>query len=148
MAVSATSPSSWFVSELGETLPMAPPPYSYDPNGSDLPRGQRSCIVSGCFFFLFVVPVTQCLPVCPSVCRLQSTPVLLQSGSPGKICTPPPHKPPPLLNHLCPHPPLTVVPSDLLAAAAAAGLPSAPCREPLRLPALHSLPEPGAPAAR
>lgn len=47
MAVSATSPSSWFVSELGETLSIAPPPYSYDPNGNDLPRGQRSDIVPG-----------------------------------------------------------------------------------------------------
>ncbi|XP_073790805.1 putative bifunctional UDP-N-acetylglucosamine transferase and deubiquitinase ALG13 isoform X20 [Danio rerio] len=29
----------WFVNELGEPVAMAPPPpYSYDPNGSDLPR--------------------------------------------------------------------------------------------------------------
>ncbi|XP_051733480.1 putative bifunctional UDP-N-acetylglucosamine transferase and deubiquitinase ALG13 isoform X8 [Ctenopharyngodon idella] len=29
----------WFVNELGEAVAMAPPPpYSYDPNGSDLPR--------------------------------------------------------------------------------------------------------------
>ncbi|XP_061103515.1 putative bifunctional UDP-N-acetylglucosamine transferase and deubiquitinase ALG13 isoform X1 [Conger conger] len=31
--------SNWFVNEMGETVNMAPPPpYSYDPNGSDLPR--------------------------------------------------------------------------------------------------------------
>ncbi|XP_010893011.2 putative bifunctional UDP-N-acetylglucosamine transferase and deubiquitinase ALG13 isoform X1 [Esox lucius] len=29
----------WFVNEMGETVSVAPPPpYSYDPNGSDLPR--------------------------------------------------------------------------------------------------------------
>ncbi|KAF4098258.1 putative bifunctional UDP-N-acetylglucosamine transferase and deubiquitinase ALG13 isoform X4 [Onychostoma macrolepis] len=32
-------PVPWFVNELGEPVAMAPPPpYSYDPNGSDLPR--------------------------------------------------------------------------------------------------------------
>uniref|UniRef100_A0AAY4A2E7 ubiquitinyl hydrolase 1 n=1 Tax=Denticeps clupeoides TaxID=299321 RepID=A0AAY4A2E7_9TELE len=32
-------PAPWFVNELGEPVAMAPPPpYSYDPNGSDLPR--------------------------------------------------------------------------------------------------------------
>ena len=42
MAIPAASP--WLVNELGEALctVVAPPPYSYDPNGSDLPRGQRS----------------------------------------------------------------------------------------------------------
>ncbi|KAG5844088.1 hypothetical protein ANANG_G00157770 [Anguilla anguilla] len=31
--------SNWFVNEMGETVNVAPPPpYSYDPNGSDLPR--------------------------------------------------------------------------------------------------------------
>ena len=42
MAIPSTSP--WLVNELGEPLctVVAPPPYSYDPNGSDLPRGQRS----------------------------------------------------------------------------------------------------------
>ncbi|XP_036381565.1 putative bifunctional UDP-N-acetylglucosamine transferase and deubiquitinase ALG13 [Megalops cyprinoides] len=31
--------SPWFVNEMGETVAMpTPPPYSYDPNGSDLPR--------------------------------------------------------------------------------------------------------------
>lgn len=53
----------WFVNELGEPVALAPPPpYSYDPNGSDLPRGQRepppfliiSCIfVFVTFFFFF-----------------------------------------------------------------------------------------------
>ncbi|KAM7394869.1 hypothetical protein PAMP_021644 [Pampus punctatissimus] len=40
MAIPAASP--WLVNELGEPLctVVAPPPYSYDPNGSDLPRGQ------------------------------------------------------------------------------------------------------------
>ncbi|KAM7420014.1 hypothetical protein PAMA_016893 [Pampus argenteus] len=39
MAIPAASP--WLVNELGEPLctVVAPPPYSYDPNGSDLPRG-------------------------------------------------------------------------------------------------------------
>uniref|UniRef100_A0A8C9XF70 ubiquitinyl hydrolase 1 n=1 Tax=Sander lucioperca TaxID=283035 RepID=A0A8C9XF70_SANLU len=42
MAIPASSP--WLVNEMGEPLcaVVAPPPYSYDPNGSDLPRGQRS----------------------------------------------------------------------------------------------------------
>ncbi|XP_019134381.2 putative bifunctional UDP-N-acetylglucosamine transferase and deubiquitinase ALG13 isoform X2 [Larimichthys crocea] len=41
MAIPAASP--WLVNELGETLctVVAPPPYSYDPNGSDLPRDYR-----------------------------------------------------------------------------------------------------------
>uniref|UniRef100_A0A3B5APQ8 ubiquitinyl hydrolase 1 n=1 Tax=Stegastes partitus TaxID=144197 RepID=A0A3B5APQ8_9TELE len=41
MAIPAASP--WLVSELGEALctVVAPPPYSYDPNGSDLPRDCR-----------------------------------------------------------------------------------------------------------
>lgn len=40
MAIPAASP--WLVNELGEALctVVAPPPYSYDPNGNDLPRGQ------------------------------------------------------------------------------------------------------------
>lgn len=39
MMIPAASP--WLVNELGEALcsVVAPPPYSYDPNGSDLPRG-------------------------------------------------------------------------------------------------------------
>lgn len=42
MTIPAASP--WLVNELGEPLctVAAPPSYSYDPNGSDLPRGQRS----------------------------------------------------------------------------------------------------------
>ncbi|XP_061573163.1 putative bifunctional UDP-N-acetylglucosamine transferase and deubiquitinase ALG13 [Cololabis saira] len=41
MAIPATAP--WLVNELGEPLcaVVAPPPYSYDPNGSDLPRDCR-----------------------------------------------------------------------------------------------------------
>ncbi|XP_040002500.1 putative bifunctional UDP-N-acetylglucosamine transferase and deubiquitinase ALG13 isoform X1 [Xiphias gladius] len=41
MAIPSTSP--WLVNELGEPLctVVAPPPYSYDPNGSDLPRDCR-----------------------------------------------------------------------------------------------------------
>ncbi|XP_051238628.1 putative bifunctional UDP-N-acetylglucosamine transferase and deubiquitinase ALG13 isoform X1 [Dicentrarchus labrax] len=41
MAIPAASP--WLVNELGEALctVVAPPPYSYDPNGSDLPRDCR-----------------------------------------------------------------------------------------------------------
>uniref|UniRef100_A0A3Q3XE36 UDP-N-acetylglucosamine transferase subunit ALG13 n=1 Tax=Mola mola TaxID=94237 RepID=A0A3Q3XE36_MOLML len=41
MAIPAASP--WLVNELGETLctVVALPPYSYDPNGSDLPRDCR-----------------------------------------------------------------------------------------------------------
>ncbi|KAG7232677.1 hypothetical protein INR49_008231 [Caranx melampygus] len=41
MTVPASSP--WLVNELGEPLctTVAPPPYSYDPNGSDLPRDCR-----------------------------------------------------------------------------------------------------------
>lgn len=49
MAIPAASP--WLVNELGETLctVVALPPYSYDPNGSDLPRGQRSTFACVCF---------------------------------------------------------------------------------------------------
>ncbi|XP_035856436.1 putative bifunctional UDP-N-acetylglucosamine transferase and deubiquitinase ALG13 isoform X3 [Sander lucioperca] len=41
MAIPASSP--WLVNEMGEPLcaVVAPPPYSYDPNGSDLPRDCR-----------------------------------------------------------------------------------------------------------
>ncbi|KAM4750215.1 LOW QUALITY PROTEIN: putative bifunctional UDP-N-acetylglucosamine transferase and deubiquitinase ALG13 [Anableps anableps] len=41
MTISAAAP--WFVNELGEPLctVVTPPPYSYDPNGSDLPRDCR-----------------------------------------------------------------------------------------------------------
>ncbi|XP_031734041.1 putative bifunctional UDP-N-acetylglucosamine transferase and deubiquitinase ALG13 [Anarrhichthys ocellatus] len=41
MAIPASSP--WLVNELGEPVctMVAPPPYSYDPNGSDLPRDCR-----------------------------------------------------------------------------------------------------------
>ncbi|XP_014910249.1 putative bifunctional UDP-N-acetylglucosamine transferase and deubiquitinase ALG13 isoform X1 [Poecilia latipinna] len=41
MTISAATP--WLVSESGEPLctVLAPPPYSYDPNGSDLPRDCR-----------------------------------------------------------------------------------------------------------
>ncbi|KAK2918361.1 putative bifunctional UDP-N-acetylglucosamine transferase and deubiquitinase ALG13 isoform X2 [Channa argus] len=41
LAIPTTSP--WLVNELGETLCtlVAPPPYSYDPNGNDLPRDCR-----------------------------------------------------------------------------------------------------------
>ncbi|KAM9363222.1 LOW QUALITY PROTEIN: putative bifunctional UDP-N-acetylglucosamine transferase and deubiquitinase ALG13 [Symphorus nematophorus] len=41
MAIPAAAP--WLVNELGEALctVVAPPPYSYDPNGSDLPRDCR-----------------------------------------------------------------------------------------------------------
>ncbi|XP_062244220.1 putative bifunctional UDP-N-acetylglucosamine transferase and deubiquitinase ALG13 isoform X2 [Platichthys flesus] len=41
MSIPASSP--WLVNELGEPLctVVAPPPYSYDPNGSDLPRDCR-----------------------------------------------------------------------------------------------------------
>ncbi|KAK5936372.1 hypothetical protein CgunFtcFv8_027768 [Champsocephalus gunnari] len=41
MAIPASSP--WLVSEMGEALcsVVAPPPYSYDPNGMDLPRDCR-----------------------------------------------------------------------------------------------------------
>ncbi|KAM9857045.1 putative bifunctional UDP-N-acetylglucosamine transferase and deubiquitinase ALG13 [Aulostomus maculatus] len=41
LAIPAASP--WLVNELGEPLctVVAPPPYSYDPNGSDLPRDCR-----------------------------------------------------------------------------------------------------------
>ncbi|XP_026215106.1 putative bifunctional UDP-N-acetylglucosamine transferase and deubiquitinase ALG13 isoform X2 [Anabas testudineus] len=41
MAIPAASP--WLVNEMGEPLctMVAPPPYSYDPNGSDLPRDCR-----------------------------------------------------------------------------------------------------------
>ncbi|KAM3865331.1 putative bifunctional UDP-N-acetylglucosamine transferase and deubiquitinase ALG13 [Diretmus argenteus] len=41
MAIPAASP--WLVNEMGEPLctVIAPPPYSYDPNGSDLPRDCR-----------------------------------------------------------------------------------------------------------
>ncbi|XP_028272210.1 putative bifunctional UDP-N-acetylglucosamine transferase and deubiquitinase ALG13 [Parambassis ranga] len=41
MAIPAASP--WLVNEMGEPLcsVVAPPPYSYDPNGSDLPRDCR-----------------------------------------------------------------------------------------------------------
>ncbi|XP_062867752.1 putative bifunctional UDP-N-acetylglucosamine transferase and deubiquitinase ALG13 [Trichomycterus rosablanca] len=44
--------STWFVNELGEPVTVAPPPpYSYDPNGSDLPR---DCKVLQYFFNLGV----------------------------------------------------------------------------------------------
>uniref|UniRef100_A0A3P8TJH6 ubiquitinyl hydrolase 1 n=1 Tax=Amphiprion percula TaxID=161767 RepID=A0A3P8TJH6_AMPPE len=51
MAIPAASP--WLVNELGEPLctVVAPPPYSYDPNGSDLPRGQRSRCFIYCLSF-------------------------------------------------------------------------------------------------
>ncbi|XP_077381209.1 putative bifunctional UDP-N-acetylglucosamine transferase and deubiquitinase ALG13 isoform X2 [Festucalex cinctus] len=42
MTIQATTPT-WLVNELGEGLysVVTPPPYSYDPNGSDLPRDCR-----------------------------------------------------------------------------------------------------------
>uniref|UniRef100_A0A3P8NMS4 ubiquitinyl hydrolase 1 n=1 Tax=Astatotilapia calliptera TaxID=8154 RepID=A0A3P8NMS4_ASTCA len=50
VAMAIPAASSWLVNELGEPLctVVAPPPYSYDPNGSDLPRGQKSkaCVYS------------------------------------------------------------------------------------------------------
>ncbi|XP_045903735.1 putative bifunctional UDP-N-acetylglucosamine transferase and deubiquitinase ALG13 isoform X2 [Micropterus dolomieu] len=56
MAIPATSP--WLVNELGEALctVVAPPPYSYDPNGSDLPR---DCRVLQYYFNLGVQPYNQ-----------------------------------------------------------------------------------------
>ncbi|XP_061843945.1 putative bifunctional UDP-N-acetylglucosamine transferase and deubiquitinase ALG13 isoform X2 [Nerophis lumbriciformis] len=41
MAIPAASP--WLVNEMGETVcaVLTPPPYSYDPNGNDLPRDYR-----------------------------------------------------------------------------------------------------------
>uniref|UniRef100_A0A667WG48 ubiquitinyl hydrolase 1 n=1 Tax=Myripristis murdjan TaxID=586833 RepID=A0A667WG48_9TELE len=61
MAMPATPP--WLVNELGEPLctVVAPPPYSYDPNGSDLPRGQRSLPVADINIFIFVHPFSPCL---------------------------------------------------------------------------------------
>uniref|UniRef100_A0A3Q4I0V4 ubiquitinyl hydrolase 1 n=1 Tax=Neolamprologus brichardi TaxID=32507 RepID=A0A3Q4I0V4_NEOBR len=54
VAMTIPAASSWLVNELGEPLctVVAPPPYSYDPNGSDLPRGQRSkaCVYSLMWF--------------------------------------------------------------------------------------------------
>ncbi|XP_068607357.1 putative bifunctional UDP-N-acetylglucosamine transferase and deubiquitinase ALG13 [Brachionichthys hirsutus] len=43
VAMAIPSASPWLVNELGETLcpVVTPPPYSYDPNGSDLPRDCR-----------------------------------------------------------------------------------------------------------
>ncbi|XP_006806663.1 putative bifunctional UDP-N-acetylglucosamine transferase and deubiquitinase ALG13 [Neolamprologus brichardi] len=43
VAMTIPAASSWLVNELGEPLctVVAPPPYSYDPNGSDLPRDCR-----------------------------------------------------------------------------------------------------------
>uniref|UniRef100_A0A3Q3CSX9 ubiquitinyl hydrolase 1 n=1 Tax=Haplochromis burtoni TaxID=8153 RepID=A0A3Q3CSX9_HAPBU len=43
VAMAIPAASSWLVNELGEPLctVVAPPPYSYDPNGSDLPRDCR-----------------------------------------------------------------------------------------------------------
>nr|XP_046233849.1 putative bifunctional UDP-N-acetylglucosamine transferase and deubiquitinase ALG13 isoform X2 [Scatophagus argus] len=43
VAMAIPAPSSWLVNDLGEALctVVAPPPYSYDPNGSDLPRDCR-----------------------------------------------------------------------------------------------------------
>ncbi|XP_076028221.1 putative bifunctional UDP-N-acetylglucosamine transferase and deubiquitinase ALG13 [Genypterus blacodes] len=43
MAMPGSSSTPWLVNELGEPLctVVAPPPYSYDPNGSDLPRDCR-----------------------------------------------------------------------------------------------------------
>uniref|UniRef100_A0A3B4GGY9 ubiquitinyl hydrolase 1 n=1 Tax=Pundamilia nyererei TaxID=303518 RepID=A0A3B4GGY9_9CICH len=48
VAMAIPAASSWLVNELGEPLctVVAPPPYSYDPNGSDLPRGQNMWFVS------------------------------------------------------------------------------------------------------
>ncbi|XP_047431762.1 putative bifunctional UDP-N-acetylglucosamine transferase and deubiquitinase ALG13 isoform X2 [Mugil cephalus] len=43
VAVAMPASSPWLVNELGEALctVVAPPPYSYDPNGNDLPRDAR-----------------------------------------------------------------------------------------------------------
>nr|XP_020475966.1 putative bifunctional UDP-N-acetylglucosamine transferase and deubiquitinase ALG13 isoform X2 [Monopterus albus] len=57
MAIPATSP--WLVNEMGEPVCImaAPPPYSYDPNGSDLPR---DCRVLQYYFNLGVQWYHQC----------------------------------------------------------------------------------------
>lgn len=61
MAIPAASP--WLVNEMGEPLcsMVAPPPYSYDPNGSDLPRGQRPNSSQHIHSYI-------CLTVCVCVC--------------------------------------------------------------------------------
>nr|XP_057926269.1 putative bifunctional UDP-N-acetylglucosamine transferase and deubiquitinase ALG13 isoform X2 [Doryrhamphus excisus] len=43
VAIAIPAASPWLVNELGETLctVVTPPPYSYDPNGNDLPRDYR-----------------------------------------------------------------------------------------------------------
>nr|XP_057941352.1 putative bifunctional UDP-N-acetylglucosamine transferase and deubiquitinase ALG13 isoform X2 [Doryrhamphus excisus] len=43
VAIAFPAASPWLVNELGETLctVVTPPPYSYDPNGNDLPRDYR-----------------------------------------------------------------------------------------------------------
>ncbi|KAJ8405808.1 hypothetical protein AAFF_G00312450 [Aldrovandia affinis] len=41
LSMSYPTASTWFVNEMGETVNVAPPPYSYDPNGSDLPRDSK-----------------------------------------------------------------------------------------------------------
>lgn len=74
--------SPWLVNDLGEPVcaVVAPPPYSYDPSGSDLPRGQSS---HGGQQFLVVGVLT------PSLFRrLQGSPVLLQPGRPGRAPSP------------------------------------------------------------
>uniref|UniRef100_A0A4W6DM30 ubiquitinyl hydrolase 1 n=1 Tax=Lates calcarifer TaxID=8187 RepID=A0A4W6DM30_LATCA len=119
----ATIPASspWLVNELGEPLctMVAPPPYSYDPNGSDLPR---DCRVLQYYFNLGVQ--VRLSPVNSSV-KYQ-----VCYGAAGKLTPPTP----------------TVVPSELLAAAAAADVPPHFTRRPLHLSTLPPLPEPGTPA--
>ncbi|XP_058495765.1 putative bifunctional UDP-N-acetylglucosamine transferase and deubiquitinase ALG13 isoform X2 [Solea solea] len=75
MAIPAASP--WLANELGEPLctVVTPPPYSYDPNGSDLPR---DCRVLQYYFNLGVQVTHTLYTYTPTQQELQLTPPPLQ----------------------------------------------------------------------
>lgn len=74
----------WFVNEMGEPVTVAPPPpYSYDPNGNDLPRGQSSPPVKT-IHRLFANMYNVKLSIPPPTYRLQDTSVLFQLGCAGR----------------------------------------------------------------
>ncbi|XP_066501528.1 putative bifunctional UDP-N-acetylglucosamine transferase and deubiquitinase ALG13 isoform X6 [Hoplias malabaricus] len=89
--------SPWFVNELGEPVTVAPPPpYSYDPNGNDLPR---DCKVLQYFFNLGVQTYQQ--SYWNSMVHMQQ--VYQQPGASGEQFQPYPH-PPASPDHTVPQP--------------------------------------------
>lgn len=68
VAMAIPAASSWLVNELGEPLctMVAPPSYSYDPSGSDLPRGQRSTSFNLLVPDVFLILLCVCLQTAES----------------------------------------------------------------------------------